>query len=162
MFLHRLSVCSIGLACLALCTVGVHAQATPQEAVRTFIDGFNSSDMAKAAAVNSAGGTSIIDEFAPFSWSGPKAFEEWGAGFEATSKALGITEPKVTLGAPVVANKNPGEDQAYLIYPVVYTYKVKGAAMREPARLAVVLRKESSAWKIAAWAWTGTVPKPVK
>ena len=51
---------------------------------------------------------------------------------------------------------------AYLIYPSVYTYKLKGVSMRETGRVAIVLRNEASAWKIAAWTWTGTVPKPVK
>lgn len=161
MLSHRLDIRIVVLGFLVFgCAVSGQAQATPQEAVRTFMDGFNSGDMAKAAAVNSASDTSIIDEFAPFTWNGPKAFDEWGAGFEATSKALGITEPKVTLGAPIV--KNVTSEHAYLVYAVVYTYKLKGVAMREPARLAIALRKEASAWKIAAWTWTGTVPKPAQ
>lgn len=115
MLSHRLGIRTAALGFLVFgWAIGVQAQATPQEAVRTFMDGFNSGDMAKAAAVNSAAGTSIIDEFAPFTWSGPKAFDEWGAGFEAESKALGITEPKVTLSAPIVKNVTDG--QAYLIY----------------------------------------------
>lgn len=161
MLFHRLGIQAMSLGFLVLgCTVGAQAQATPQEAVRTFMDGFNSGDMAKAAAVNSSSGTSIIDEFAPYTWSGPKAFDEWGAGFEATSKAMGVTEPKVTLSAPIV--KNVTGERAYLIYPVVYTYKLKGVSMREPARLAVALRKEGADWKLAAWTWAGTVPKPAK
>jgi hypothetical protein len=162
MILHRLDVRTMALGFLVLVgTVGAHAQATPEAAVRTFMDGFNSGDMAKAAAVNSSSGTSIIDEFAPYTWSGPKAFDEWGAGFDTASKALGITEPRVTLGILIVKNVS-SEQAAYLIYAVVYTYKLKGVSMREPARLAVALRKESGAWKIAAWTWTGTVPKEVK
>jgi hypothetical protein len=136
------------------------AQTTPEEAVRTFMTGFNSGDMAKSAALNSSTGTSIIDEFAPYTWSGAKAFDNWGAAFDANSKALGITEAKVTLGAPMVRNVTSG--QAYLIYPSAYTYKLKGTSMRETGRVALVLRKEASAWKIAAWTWTGTVPKPAK
>ena len=90
-----------------------HAQSTPEEVVQTFVAGFNSGDMAKSAALTSSAGTSIIDEFAPYAWSGPKAFDDWGAAFDASSKALGITEAKVTLGAPIVKNATSG--QTYLI-----------------------------------------------
>ena len=142
---------------LLLFAAAAHGQGTPEAVVASFMDGFSAGDMAKSAAMNSAAGTSIIDEFAPYSWSGVKAFDDWGAAFEANSKALGITAPKVTLDAPIVKNMTDG--RAYLIYPALYTYQQKGVAMREAGRIAIALRKEASAWKIAAWTWTGTVPE---
>jgi hypothetical protein len=161
MLVRRLYIRTLPLAVLAfVCTVAAHAQSTPEAAVRSFMDGFNSGDLAKSAAINSPSGTSIIDEFAPFTWNGPKAFDDWSAAFDTNSKALGVTEPKVALGAPIVKNVTPG--QAYLTYPALYTYKLKGISMRETGHEAIVLRKEASAWKIAGWTWTGTVPKPVK
>jgi hypothetical protein len=42
---------------------------------------------------------------------------------------------------------------------MTYTYKQKGVAMREPARMAMVLRKEGAVWRFLSWTWTGTVPK---
>jgi hypothetical protein len=138
-------------------TAAARAQSTPQAAVATFMDGFNSGDMARSAAMNSAKGTSIIDEFPPYSWSGPKAFDEWGTGFDANSKAQGVTDAKVTLEAPIVQNITA--DHAYLIYPSLYVYKQRGVVMREAGRVAIVLRKEGADWKIAAWTWTGTMPK---
>jgi hypothetical protein len=160
MLVLRLYIRALPLAVLAFGMVAAHAQSTPEAAVRSFMDGFNSGDMAKAAAINSPSGTSIIDEFPPYTWNGPKAFDDWSAAFDANSKALGVTEPKVTLGAPVV--KNVTSEQAYLTYPSLYTYKLKGISMRETGHVAIVLRKEASAWKIAGWTWTGTVPKPIK
>jgi hypothetical protein len=162
MLLLRLKIptVAVALALLAVTFTAAHAQTTPEAAVTTFMEAFNSGDMARAATVNSASGTNIIDEFAPFTWSGPTAFADWGAGFAADATALGITEPKVMLNSPIV--KNLIADHAYLIYPAVYTYKLKGVSMREPAHMAFALRKEGSDWKIAAWTWTGTVPKPAK
>jgi hypothetical protein len=160
MLVLRLYIRALPLAVLAFGMFAAHAQSTPEAAVRSFMDGFNSGDMAKAAAINSPSGTSIIDEFPPYTWNGTKAFDDWSAAFDANSKALGVTEPKVTLGAPVVKNVTSG--QAYLTYPSLYTYKLKGISMRETGHVAIVLRKEASAWKIAGWTWTGTVPKPVK
>ena len=156
----RLYIRALPLAVLAFGMVAAHAQSTPEAAVRSFMDGFNAGDMAKAAAINSPSGTNIIDEFPPYTWNGAKAFDDWSAAFDANSKALGVTDPKVTLGAPVVKNITSG--QAYLTYPSLYTYKLKGISMHETGHVAIVLRKEASAWKIAGWTWTGTVPKPVK
>jgi len=85
---------------------------------------------------------------------GPKAFDDWSAAFDADSKAQGITEAKVTLGAPIV--KSISSDTAYLTYPSLYTYKLQRKSMRETGRVAFALVKEDSAWKIAAW--TGPVP----
>lgn len=161
MLVRRLCTRSLSLAVLAfVCALAAGAQSTPEAAVRSFMDGFNSGDMAKSAAINSPSGTSIIDEFAPYTWNGPKAFDEWSAAFDVNSKALGVTEPKVTLGRPIV--KNITAEHAYLIYPSLYSYKLKDVPMHESGRVAIVLRKEDAAWKIAAWTWTGTVPKPVK
>lgn len=43
---------------------------------------------------------------------------------------------------------------------MTYLYKQKGVAMREPARMAMVLHKESGGWRFTSWTWAGTVPKP--
>ena len=141
-------------------SLAAHAQSTPEAVIRQWVDAFNSGDMAKAGSFNSPSGTSIIDEFAPYTWTGPNAFAEWGAGFEADSKARAITEPKVTMGTPVVQNVTATE--AYLVFPAVYTYKQKGVAMRETAHDVVVLRKEGGEWKVLSWSWTGGAPKPAK
>ncbi len=141
-------------------TATARAQAKPETVARQWLAAFNAGDMAKAGALNSPSGTSIIDEFAPYTWTGAKAFSDWAADFGADAKARGITDPTVVLAAPIVQNLTA--TQAYLIFPAVYTYKQKGVAMRETARHAIVLRKEGSDWKVAAWTWTGTVPKPAK
>ena len=151
----------LAVAVLAVgATAPAHTQSSPDTVVQGWLKTFNAGDMAKAASFNSPAGISIIDEFAPYAWSGPKAFDDWGATFGADAKSSGLTEPKVTMSAPLI--KNLAATQAYLVYPSVYTYKLKGVAMREAGRMAIVLRKEDTGWKIASWAWTGTVPKPAK
>lgn len=148
------------LACFGLMGASaLQAQSSPEETTRQWLAAFNAGDMAKAATFNSPAGTSIIDEFPPYAWNGPKAFDNWAAGFDADAKAKGITEPKVTMGAAIVNNSSATD--AYLVFPAVYTYKQKGVSMRETGRDTVALRKENGAWKIVSWCWTGTVPKPV-
>ena len=69
-----------------------------------------------------------------------------------------MTEPVVTLSAPTRIERNV--DQAYVIVPAVFTFKQKGAAMRESAQMTFVLRKGASGWLIHGWTWTGPRPQP--
>jgi hypothetical protein len=147
-------------AFLVVLSLTARAQSTPEAVSRQWMDEFNAGDMAKADEFNSSSGTSIIDEFAPYSWNGPKAFAEWGVALEADAKTQGLTEAKVKLGTLEV--KNVASSHAYLIFPAVYTYKQKGVPMVETARMAIVMRKEGGAWKVVSWSWTGGVPKTAK
>jgi hypothetical protein len=138
-------------------TLQARAQFTPVEAARQFLAAFNAGDNSKVAALASANGIAIVDEFAPHLWVGKSAFATWSADYDKDAKAKGITEPAVSMEAPLV-NTIDG-DTAYLVCPMTYTYNLKGIPMREPARMAMVLHKESGAWRFTAWTWTGTVPK---
>ena len=133
------------------------AQSTPVEAAKMFLAAFNAGDNAKAAALASPSGLVIVDEFAPHLWTGKSAFTAWMADYDKDAKAKGLTEPMVTMDAPLV-NAISG-DVAYLVCPMTYIYKQKGVPMREPARMAMVLRKEGTVWRFLSWTWTGTVPK---
>jgi ketosteroid isomerase-like protein len=128
--------------------------------IKTFIDSFNKGDVAGAMATHVSTGTTIVDEVAPFMWSGAKSFADWSASYDTDAKAKGITDPAVTVGAPtreLVSGNN-----AYVIVPSVYTFKQKGVAMREVAQMTFALAKTAGGWKIAAWTWTGPDPMPVK
>lgn len=138
-------------------TVQSRAQSTPVEAARMFLAAFNSGDNAKAAALASSNGLVIVDEFAPYLWTGKSSFPTWIADYDKDAKAQGITNPLVTMDAPLV-NTISG-DRAYLVCPMTYSYKLKSVAMREPARMAMVLHKEGAVWRFMSWTWTGTVPK---
>jgi ketosteroid isomerase-like protein len=156
--LLRTFVRALSLTALVFCPMLAGAQSTPEAAVRQYLAAFNAGDMDKVASFNSPSGMSIVDEFAPYNWSGAQGFSGWSAAFDANAKAHGITDPNLTLG-PVVVN-NTTASGAYLIFSSVYAYKEKGVTVREPGRMAIVMRKEGGAWKVAAWTWAGTVPKP--
>lgn len=138
----------------------VGQQATEQKAVVTvvnqFIDGFNKGDV-PAAIATCAAQTSIIDEFAPFEWSGAGACGKWAADYDADAKKKGITAGAVTLSAPrhnVIAG-----DRAYLVIPASYEVTQQGKPVKQTgAVMALTLRKGADGWKITAWSWsTGTV-----
>jgi ketosteroid isomerase-like protein len=123
--------------------------------IRQFVDGFNKGDV-KSAVAACAEQTSIIDEFPPHEWHGAGACQTWAHDFDADAKKNGITEPMVTISKATRVERSG--DQAYIVVPAVYTFKLKGAAMREAAQMTVVLRKGPTGWLIHAWTWTG--PKP--
>jgi len=148
------------LVCLVFAAPASAQTADPQllAPIHKFIDSFNKGDTAAAAATHATADLTIIDEVPPYLWRGPKAFQEWGAALESDAKTQGVTEPKVTLGAPVRTEKSG--DQAYVVIGAVYSFKQKGAAMREAAQMTFVLKKAGSGWLIHGWTWTGPKPKP--
>ncbi|MDB5677466.1 nuclear transport factor 2 family protein [Sphingomonas bacterium] len=151
----------IGLAAGLLLAVPAQAQNGAVEApIKTFIDSFNKGDVAGAMATHVSTGATIVDEIAPYMWSGPKSFGDWGASYDKDAKANGITDPAVSVGAPT--RELVDGDAAYVIVPSVYTFKQKGVPMREKAQMTFALTKTAAGWKIAAWTWTGPNPNPVK
>jgi ketosteroid isomerase-like protein len=152
---------------IAWCVMGAAAaaQAPPQAEllapIQKFIDSFNKGDTAGAAATHAADADLvIIDEVSPYLWRGAKAFQAWGADLESDAKKRGITEPMVTLGK--LTRVEAEGDQAYVVAPVVYTFKQGGVAMREAAQMTVVLKKGAGGWLIHGWTWTGPKPSAVK
>jgi ketosteroid isomerase-like protein len=142
--------------------VASHASAQSSDAelmvpIQKFIDSFNKGDMAAAAATHAAGADlTITDEVPPYVWRGPNAFQMWSTDLDSDAKKNGITDPMVTVrGATRVERSG---DQAYVVVPAVYTFKLKGASMREAAQITVVLRRGATGWLIHGWTWTG--PKP--
>jgi ketosteroid isomerase-like protein len=127
--------------------------------IQKFIDNFNKGDVATAATTHAAGADlTIIDELPPYVWRGPKAFMAWAGDLDADAKKNGITEPMVTVNKPTRIERSG--DQAYVVVPTVYTFRLKGAAMREAAQMTVVLRRGATGWLIHGWTWTGPKPQP--
>jgi len=152
-----------GMACAAALSVTSAASAASAELeapIRQFIDAFNEGDGKAAGATHLAAGVSIIDEVPPYIWQGPTAFDTWVADLMKNDAAAGITEEKVTLGA--VTREVASPQTAYLIVAATYTFKQRGAPMREPAQMTFALKNTAEGWKIAGWSWTGPDPVPAK
>ena len=152
-----------GMVCAAaLSMTSAAAAADPrlEAPIRQFIDNFNKGDGKAAGATHLATGVSIIDEVPPYIWQGPKAFETWAADLAKNDAAAGITDEKVALGA--VTREVVSPQTAYVIVAATYTFKQKGAPMREPAQMTFALTKTAEGWKIAGWSWTGPDPVPAK
>ena len=128
--------------------------------IRQFIDAFNKGDTQTAFATYAKGDLTIIDEFAPHIWNGPRAAQDWASDFNKNAAATGVTDPNVTYGSAYRIEIEG--DVAYVVMPTGYSYKLKGVPMAEKAQLVTVLHKDAGVWKIRSWAWTGLKPHPSK
>ena len=152
----------ITVAAIAALALGAPcAMAQDNTAVMKPIDGFIKSTgqgrLAEAAGYFTPS-HSIIDEFAPYHWSGPKAVTTWWAGFVADSKTSGMTDADMAMGAPTRVLTTA--HHAYVVAPAVLTFKLKGAPGRETGTFAFSLDKTPKGWRIAAFSWAGDKPQP--
>jgi len=137
---------------------GVQAAAAsrgPAAAINQFNNAFNRGDLAGAKATLTDDAF-IIDEIAPHAWRGPGAFDAWAADLDKSNKAAGITNENNVIGQTVRSMVDG--DTAYVVSRVTLTYRQHGRRMVEPAELAIALRQEGGAWKMAGFAWAGTMP----
>ena len=128
--------------------------------IHQFIDGFNTGDVKSAYASYAAGDITIIDEFAPHRWTGPKAPQEWAAEYDKHARATGVSDGLVKYGDPTRTEVEG--NAAYVIIPTVYLYKEHGRPTAEEGQMTFVLSKIDGAWKIKSWTWSGVPPHPAK
>jgi SnoaL-like domain len=128
--------------------------------IHQFIDGFNTGDVKSAYASYAAGDITIIDEFAPHRWTGPKAPQEWAAEYDKHARATGVSEGVVKYSAPTRTEVEG--NVAYVIVPTVYLYKEHGQSTAEEGQMTFVLARVDGAWKIKSWTWSGVPPHPAK
>ncbi len=127
--------------------------------IQRMMEGFNKGDVAAAKAVHVASPT-IVDEVAPFVWSGPKAFDSWLGDLVKSETAEGKTDGVVWFGTPI--REAVVGDHAYVVTPCTYTFKQKGQTLRATGTTTFVLVKEASDWKIQSWTWASPEAAPVK
>jgi hypothetical protein len=146
----------------AICSSAIYADspADVTKPVHEFIDGFNTGDMKSAYAACAAGSINIVDEFAPYRWSGPDAAHRWAADYDKHAKATSVSDGSVKYGAPTRTEVEG--DLAYVIVPTVYRYRQNGHPTAEEGQVTFVLHAEAGAWKIRAWTWSGVKPHPAK
>jgi ketosteroid isomerase-like protein len=119
--------------------------------VNQFIDAFNKGDT-KAYVATCAPQVAIIDEFAPYSWQGATACQDWANDFDADAKKNAITEPIVVAGKP--KHVDITGDRAYVVMPADFKYKVKGKPTAEKGSIfTLTLQKLGAGWRITGWAW---------
>ena len=118
--------------------------------VQKFDKGFNTGDansmkMCTADAI-------VIDDFAPHVWQGANACARWWKDVGADDTRKGIDNGIVTLGKPWRVSVTG--DRAYVVEPVVYTYKQHGKPMTEAGSVwTLAFVKVGGAWRVSGWSW---------
>jgi ketosteroid isomerase-like protein len=131
-----------------------------EAAIHRFIDSFNKGDTKGAEAAHVTTDLVIIDEVPPFQWQGANAFKTWLADLTKHDEAAGVTDGKVTLGAPI--RQEIAGDRAYVVMDVTYSYKSRGIPVEAAAQNTFVLRKEADGWRIGGWTYSGAPAMPTK
>ena len=142
------------------CGIAAADEAEFMTPIHQFINDFNKGDLKGAAAAH-MDSVSITDDLPPHLWRGPGAFQAWTKVLRAAVKKNAMTDEAVTLGDPtysVVSGR-----RAYVVTPITFTFRQKGAAMKVTAQMTYVVQKVAAGWKIAAWTWVaGSPPAPAQ
>ena len=149
----------IAFAALLIAPMASARDAGIATTIRTMMDGFNKGDIAAVKAVHVTDPT-IIDNVAPFAWSGTGSFDKWLGDLGKSEAAAGKSEGKVWFGDSV--DEQIAGGQAYVVAPCTYTYKQGGKTMRESGFIAFVLVKAGATWKVASWSWASPAGVAVK
>ena len=125
----------------------------PMDAVRRFVEAFNRDDVhGMQAACTDA--TSIVDDFPPHAWSGPRAITRWYGEMAGMASGEGMSDWSVTLGDPrrVVIS---GE-AAYVAVDADVRWREAGTPAERACRMALSLQLDGDGWRISAlaWAWS--------
>jgi len=147
---------TLGLAVL-FCTVPAGAAPTPAppDPAITALPGkmvaaLVSNDAATLRA-NCAASATVVDEFAPYVWSGADACAKWAAAFKAFAAQMKITNPKGTV------KPNPLVDisgnRAYMTAQLRFDATMAGKPVPEEGTWTFVLVKSGGAWKVTNLAW---------
>ena len=128
--------------------------------INQLIAGLNKGDMKAVGAAYAPGDITIIDEFAPHLWTGPKAAQGWAAGFDKMGKDLVLTDAALKNARPIRTEVDA--TTGYVVMSVLYTYKDHGKPMAEDGRMTFALAKVGPAWKIKGWTWTSPPPHAAK
>lgn len=93
----------------------------------------------------------IIDEFAPYRWSGPNAVATWFADFGAWLTMVKGTQMHGTFAGPGYWDAT--KDRAEIIMPTTFTFLIAGKAAAESGLWTFVLVKNGGSWRAESSAW---------
>jgi hypothetical protein len=96
-------------------------------------------------------GVTVVENYAPFIFSGTDAVDLWEAGFRQHTAHDQLTELAVNFG--------PAQDfsavgrRAYFCLPTVWTGRTAGKTFEEHGAWSFVLVRAGTAWKILGYGW---------
>jgi ketosteroid isomerase-like protein len=115
--------------------------------VRQWTGLFNK-DTAKSARASCADEVTILDDFAPYLWNGSGTCDRWVNDLAADSEKNAITDLSSVLLKPKEVMVTG--DRAYVVAPISFTFKLKGAASKDSGVLTAALQKVPAGWRVTA------------
>jgi hypothetical protein len=147
---------SFAILCCLLAATAVSATAEPGGPGDAIMAPLNT-EIAATVANNAAamGGlftpdAVVVDDFAPYVWTGANAGSQWWTAFQAVAAKAGLTHVYAT--AQPITQYNVSETSAYVVVPLVITYELKGKPQRQTGLWTFTLRKAPT-WKIVTLTW---------
>jgi ketosteroid isomerase-like protein len=125
-------------------------------AVTTWLDKFNAGDI-NAFHAGHAPNAVIVDEFAPYVWTGANASQRWLDDYGKDAKAKGISNGRVDYAAPIRVEASTST--AYIVLPTIYRIQQGGKARSAAGHMTFVMTRADVGWKIASWTYSAPEPK---
>ena len=101
-----------------------------------------------------ADGVVIVENFAPFLFEGPSAFDRWLAGFRAHVDRDGLSGLQWRFGEAQDFAREVG--RVFFVLPTTWTGFTHGRALSEDGGWAFVLDADGERWRIRSYAWAVT------
>ena len=125
--------------------------------LRAFIDEVNGGNI-PAALGRLTADVCIVEDIAPFRWTGPEGGGQWLADMAAHAGRLGVTAIAMQPGEP--RRVEVEGEHGYIIIPGRVTLDGPDVALAEEGLLTFATRSEGGEWRIAALTWTGDRAEP--
>ena len=127
------------------------------QVVTSVLDKFNAGNVQAFFAAHQPDAV-IIDEFAPYVWSGSGSAQRWATDYARDAEARGISNGRVDYGKPIQANSDGAT--AYIVLPTTYSFEQKGKKMAAKGSMTFIMARAGADWKIASWTYSGATPAP--
>lgn len=152
----------LALATLLWTTAGNAAAAPADDAVKaitTTLDKFNGGDVQAFIDAHTADAV-IIDEFAPYQWTGEGSVKRWLDDYAKDSAARKIEGGRIVYGKQTQGSSF-GE-KAYVVLPTTYCMTEAGIPKAGEGNMTFVMTQASGSWKIAGWTYSAPLPTAYK
>lgn len=126
-----------------------------QGVIYAFIEEVNGGNIPAALARLTAE-VCIVEDLAPFRWSGPTAGGEWLAAMAANGERMGVSAIVMTPGEP--RRVEVEGEHGYCIIPGRVTLQGPDVSLAEEGLITFAMRAEGGRWMISALTWTGDRP----
>jgi hypothetical protein len=140
------------LLCAAIFSPAIAAdsQAPITATIRGALDALNADDAAKAGTYFTPV-SDVVDDFAPYHWSGAGAAAAWWRSVDRVNAAVHITNIHAAMRG--VARLRTSGDRAYAVVPLLITYVNNGKHDQERGLWTLTLRRTGSSWMIETAAY---------